>query len=329
MDEYAVVVLGASAGGIMALPEVLSQLPTDLPAAVFIVQHLYAEIVSSLPQLLNRNAALLALHPRDGQPVEAGKVYVAPPDYHLLIRQPGNIELSRGARENLHRPAIDPLFRTAARCYGQRTIGVLLTGTKDDGVAGLMAVKMRGGIAIVQDPTDAAFREMPQSALEQVDGIDFVAPLSEIPNLIVQSVQRVLQGADVRRREEEIVPEPAIRGNGARDETEVSTLICPECGGGLEMNQQGRSIQYHCHVGHAFGLESLRAAYSEKTEQTLWAALRAFKEQVVLLRQMAARTQTTRLHDEYLKQAQAATEHAEHVQKMLANLDTPTVPGRV
>jgi two-component system, chemotaxis family, protein-glutamate methylesterase/glutaminase len=304
-------------------------LPADLPAAVFIVQHLYAEIVTVLPQLLTRAGALPALHPSDGQVVEAGKIYVAPPDYHLLVRPPGMIELSRGARENLHRPAIDPLFRSAARSYGRHTIGILLTGTKDDGVAGLMAVKMRGGTAIVQDPADAAYAEMPQSALDQVDGIDYVAPLSEIPKLIVQSVQRVFQGVEVRQEKVEAMADSTIATNMADDTREPSVLICPECGGGMRMKQEGRFVQYDCHVGHVFGLESLRAAYSEKTEQTLWAALRAFKEQIVLLNQMAMHTQNPRLQDEYRKQAQASYEHAEHVHKMLQNLDTPTVPGRV
>ncbi len=165
MKNYAVVVVGASAGGTQALPQLFSQFSPDLPAAFFVVQHLFAEIVSTLPIFLERAGKMPAVHARDGQEVEPGMIYVAPPNYHLSVRQPGILEVSYGARENLHRPAIDPLFRSAARTYGRRTIGLLLTGTKDDGVAGLLAVKMRRGIAIVQDPNDAAYGEMPQGSI--------------------------------------------------------------------------------------------------------------------------------------------------------------------
>ena len=315
MENYAVVVVGASAGGTAALPQLFSDLPDDLHAAYFVVQHLFAETVSVLPRLLNNASSLPAIHPRDGHVVEPGTIYVAPPNYHLLIHQPGIIEVSYGARENLHRPAIDPLFRSAARAYGRRTIGILLTGTKDDGAAGLLAIKMRNGIAIVQDPADAAYPEMPQNAIDLVENIDYVAPLDEIPALIEEWVQKLVN-----------VP---IDGNG--EETEMSeqpeALICPECGGSLRQVEHGRLIQYHCHVGHTFGLQSLQAAYAEKTEETLWAALRALKEQAILLQQMAARTTTERFREEYLKEAEAAEEHAKHINEILHNLGTEAVPG--
>ncbi|MCC6453768.1 MAG: chemotaxis protein CheB [Caldilineaceae bacterium] len=329
MNDYAVVVIGTSAGGTAALPELVGQLPADLPAAIFVVQHLYAEAVTILPRLLNRASALPAHHPQDGEVVEPGRIYVAPPDYHLLLHQPGVVELSRGARENLHRPAIDPLFRTAARVYGMRTIGVLLTGTRDDGVAGLMAVKMRGGIAIVQDPADAAYGEMPQSALEQVDGIDSVAPLSEIPGLIIQNAMRVVRNGELRHGKEEGMADRASMREQDIFGEQPHTLICPECGGGLQLNEQGRLIQFQCHVGHVFGLDSLRAAYGEQIEHTLWAAMRAFKEQIILLERMAANSNNARLRDEYLKQAQAALEHTKTVHYMLQNLNTPSVPGQI
>jgi two-component system chemotaxis response regulator CheB len=317
-DPYAAVVIGSSAGGISALPQLVRQLPADLPAALFVVQHLSAEFISTLPEILARAGPLPARHPNDGDHVKPGTIYVAPPDCHLLLRQPHTIELSRGARENLHRPAIDPLFRTAARLYGRRTIGVLLTGTKDDGTAGLLAVKLRGGVAIVQDPNDAAFAEMPQNALEQVDNIDYVAPLAEIPAIIVQVVQQLVS-----------VPESDPKEEAMAGESEPKILICPECGGALEPVEQGRLLQYRCHVGHVFGLDSLRAAYGQQIEETLWAALRALQEQVMLLRQMAARTNNDRLREEYQKQAQAGEQHAQNVRAMLQHLGTTSVPGSV
>jgi len=317
-DHYAVVVIGSSAGGISALPQLVHQLPADLPAAIFVVQHLPAEYTTVLPDLLARAGTLPARHPYHGEPVEPGVIYVAPPDYHLLLQPPHRIELSRAARENLFRPAIDPLFRTAARLYGRRTIGMLLTGTKDDGSAGLLAVKMRGGVAIVQDPDDAAFREMPQSALEQVDNIDYVVPLAEIPGLLVQVVQQLVNVSETGAWEE------AMAG-----EVEPKILICPECGGALEPLENGRLLQYRCHVGHIFGLDSLRSAYGLKIEETLWAALRAFQEQNMLLRHMAVRTSNVRLREEYAKQAEAGEQHVQNVRAMLEYLGTNGVPGRV
>lgn len=318
-DVHAVVVIGSSAGGILALPQLVRQLPADLPAAIVVVQHLFAEYTTVLPEILARAGRLPARHPRDGEMIEAGIIYVAPPDYHLKLRQPGIIELSREARENLHRPAIDPLFRTAARVYGPRTLGVLLTGTRDDGAAGLLAIKIRGGVAIVQDPEDAAFGEMPQHALDQADEIDYVAPLAEIPNLIVQTVDRFMTMPKLSQGEEVMMA----------GQTEPSTLICPECGGALQPREQGRLLQYQCHVGHVYGLESLRASYGQKIEDTLWAALRAFQEQSMLLRQMAARTTNARLREEYRKQAEAGEQHSQNVQAMLQHLGTPTALDNV
>jgi two-component system, chemotaxis family, protein-glutamate methylesterase/glutaminase len=315
-DADAVVVIGASAGGIAALPQLVRHLPPDLPAAVLVVQHLYAEFTSSLPEILARAGMLPARHPVNGETIERGVIYVAPPDYHLLLHPPGSIELSHDARVNLHRPAIDLLFRTAARLYGPRTLGVLLTGTKDDGTAGILAIKMRGGVAIVQDPEDAAYGEMPQHALEQVDDIDYVAPLAEIPGLIVQTLEQFVN-VPAHGQEEIMV-----------NRAEPSALICPECGGALQPHEEGRLLQYQCHVGHVYGLESLRAAYAQTIEDTMWAALRAFKEQNMLLRQMSAHTSNARLQEEYRKQIEAGEQHERKVRTILQHLGIPSVPGR-
>ena len=177
MAKKDIVVIGASAGGIEALRELVSELPADLPAALFVVVHIQPYAVSRLPEILSRAGALPATHASNGEPIQPGHIYVAPPDRHLLVRQ-GRIALSRGPRENHSRPAIDPLFRSAARAYGSRVIGVVLSGALYDGSMGLLVVKTRGGMAIVQDPREAAVDSMPRSALRLVEA-DAVLPSSE------------------------------------------------------------------------------------------------------------------------------------------------------
>ena len=175
MAGHDMVVVGTSSGGVEALMELCGGLPEDLPAAVFVVVHFPEGAPSVLPSILNRAGPLKAVHPEDGDPIENGRIYVAPPGLHLLVER-GRVRLVRGPRENLHRPAVDPLFRTAAVAYGPRAVGVVLTGARDDGTAGLLAIKRRGGVAVVQDPDDALFSGMPQSALEYVD-VDYCLPL--------------------------------------------------------------------------------------------------------------------------------------------------------
>src|SRR5918994_118391 len=191
MPHHDIVVIGGSAGGIPALTTLVQGLPRDLPAALFVVVHIPPYSVSRLPQILSRSGPLYATHAVDGEPIQPGHIYVAPPDRHLLVRQ-GRIALTRGPRENHARPAIDPLFRSAARVYGSRVIGVELSGALYDGRMGLLAVKTRGGTAIVQDPRDAAFESMPQSALRAVDA-DFVVPVADMARLLVELVQEPVQ----------------------------------------------------------------------------------------------------------------------------------------
>ena len=170
MAGHDIIVIGASAGGVEALGQLIPLLPPDLPAAVFIVLHISSQGTSVLPNILNRaiakrqkNSTLKAVHPQDGEPIVHGQIYVAPPDCHLLVKD-GYIRLARGPKENSNRPAVDPLFRTAARAYGRRVVGVVLSGSLDDGTAGLMAVKQRGGVAIVQKPEEALYSGMPDNA---------------------------------------------------------------------------------------------------------------------------------------------------------------------
>src|SRR5688572_19965913 len=183
MQGHDIVVIGASAGGIEALIEITRGLPADFPAALFVVVHLPSYGRSLLPEILSRAGKLSAVHPQHGDEIVPGRIYVAPPDKHLLLRD-GHIHVMHGPRENRQRPAIDPLFRTAAVSFGPRVVGVVLSGNLDDGTAGLQAIKLQGGTAIVQDPDTAVYQGMPQSAIENVD-IDFVLPVNEIAAKLV------------------------------------------------------------------------------------------------------------------------------------------------
>ncbi len=161
MAGHDIIVIGASAGGVEALVQLVQNVPADLPASIFVALHVSPHGSSVLPQILSRHGALLASHPQDGEAIEPGRIYVAPPDHHLWVRR-GRVRVSRGPSENGLRPAVDPLFRSAARSYGRRVVGVILSGSLDDGTAGLQAIKSQGGVAIVQRPEDALFVGMPQ-----------------------------------------------------------------------------------------------------------------------------------------------------------------------
>ena len=176
------VVIGASSGGLQVLQTIVGGLPQNLPASIFIVVHIAPEAKSRLPAILMRSGALPAKHAQDNETIQLGHIYVAPPDFHLLLRK-GKMGVLRGPKENFHRPAVDPLFRSAARFFGPRTIGIVLSGGQDDGAAGLFSIKSHGGLAIVQDPNDAPFPEMPTNALLAAT-VDFRVPAIEIAKII-------------------------------------------------------------------------------------------------------------------------------------------------
>ena len=199
MPGHDIIVVGASAGGVEALVKLVGQLPLRLPASLFLVLHIPPRSPSLLPGILSRPGPLAASHPEDGEEIRQGHIYIAPPDYHMLIEL-GYIKLSHGPKENLHRPAIDPLFRSAAYSYGPRVVGVILTGALDDGTAGLMAIKGRAGVAVVQDPADALYPGMPASALEHVQ-VDCCLPLAEIGAALVRL-------ANQQAQEEGVYPTP-------------------------------------------------------------------------------------------------------------------------
>jgi two-component system chemotaxis response regulator CheB len=319
-----VVVIGASAGGIEPLTTVVRALPADLPAAVFVVVHTPPHAASRLPQLLSRAGALPAAHAVDGERVVAGHIYVARPDHHLLVR-PDTVEVSRGPRENHTRPAIDPLFRSAARAFGPRVIGVILSGALYDGAAGLLAITQRGGIAIVQDAEDAMVPSMPLRALDLIEA-DMILPAADIGHAITRAVgagigpQEVGTMMDDQERVKAIMSEDFAEQARSERADEVTLYTCPDCGGTLWQSARGPGTWFQCHVGHGYGLEVLLSLKSEEVEAALWKCIRLLREKATLTRQSAARygqRGNPELAARADEQAQADEDHAESLRLLL------------
>jgi two-component system, chemotaxis family, protein-glutamate methylesterase/glutaminase len=310
MAGHHIVVIGASAGGVEALAKITKQLPTTLDAAVFVAMHFPAHSVSLLPDILNRAHTLLATHPQDGDPIQPGHIYIAPPDYHLLI-QPDTIRLSHGPKENGHRPAIDALFRSAAQAYGSAVVGVVLTGMLDDGTSGLRAIKAQGGVALVQDPAEALFSSMPESAIAKVE-VDQVLPLAALVDAIVELVSDAVDDSPAvasslideaaRVAQEKAAAEEGDRSNAA------SPLTCPDCGGVLWELRDGDLLRFRCHVGHAYSMEGLMTEQSNTLERALWVAVRTLEEKASLSRRLAAQAQAQNRPNSLQQFSQRATQ---------------------
>jgi two-component system chemotaxis response regulator CheB len=290
MAGHDIIVIGASAGGVEALVGLSSSLPADLPAAIFVVLHIPAQSPSLLPEILNRAGKLLAVHPTDGEAIQHRRIYVAPPDQHLLMEE-GTVRIVRGPKENRHRPAIDPLFRSAARTYGTRVVGVVLTGSLDDGTAGLMAIKRRGGVAIVQDPNDALYSSMPRSALAHVE-VDHVLALSRIGPMLTrlateQAAEERYPVSKVMEMETRLTAMDMNALNHGEQVGTPSVFSCPECGGVLWEVPDGKLLRFRCRVGHAYSVDSILAGQSEAVEEALWAALKTLEESSSLSYRMA------------------------------------------
>lgn len=323
-SQHDIVVIGASAGGIEPLIALVERLPADLAASIFVVVHTPPHSGSLLPQILTRAGALPAAHAEDGAAIETGRIYVAPPDRHLMVRR-GSVAVARGPRENHSRPAIDPLFRSAARSYGSRAVGVILSGALYDGAAGLLAIKERGGVAIVQDATEATVSSMPLRALNLVDAA-LVLPAAGIGDAIA----RYAQGEPDARGDETMMDDKehlkeVIAGdfaqqahNGRTDETTVYT--CPDCGGVLWQTEEGPGTWFQCHVGHGYAPEVLLGQKSEELEAALWSCMRLLREKATLTRQSATRYQAAgneQLTERVEEQAEVAERHVAVLRELL------------
>jgi two-component system chemotaxis response regulator CheB len=321
-----IIVVGASAGGMEALQRVVAGLPADLPAAMFVVWHLPPGLRRSvLPQVLSRAGKLPALEAEDGMRIRPGRIYVAASDHHLLLDR-GVMRVTKGPKENRFRPAIDPLFRSAAYAYGPRTIGVVLTGALDDGTSGLWTVKLRGGTAIVQDPAEAMHASMPLSALENVS-VDLTLRLDEIGPALARlaredaPVMPALAPAteSLLEKEVRIAEEANALEEGFMKHGSLSPFTCPECHGVLTKLQDGKIERYRCHTGHAYSGATLLSEANEQVEARLWDAARALDESVMLLNRLGE-DQATRgdatTADEYFSKAREALERGRQVREI-------------
>jgi len=324
MSNRNIIVIGASAGGFSALRQLVADLPADLNAAIFIVWHISPDVRGVLAQVLGRETKLHAAHAVDGEPINMGRIYVAPPDHHLLVSD-GVVRVTRGPKENRFRPAVDPLFRSAAHSYGRRVIGVILTGGMDDGSAGLWTIKQHGGVAIVQDPHEAEVPSMPENAVRAV-AVDHVVPLREIATLLTRLTAEKLPDKagsvieeDARtKREIDIAMENETFHANILEYGELTPYTCPECKGVLAALKEGGRIRFRCHTGHAYSADSLLASITESIEEGLWSAIRNAQECIMLLNHMGdhfAEVNDPRVAAMYFKKAKEAEIRASIVRK--------------
>lgn len=327
MDSRNIIVIGASAGGFDALKVLVRDLPSDFQASIFIVWHMSPDVTGVLPQVLSRSGALPAKNAEDFERILPGQIYVAPPDRHLIIEE-SRMRVTRGPKENRFRPAVDPLFRSAAYTYGARVIGVILSGALDDGTSGLWTIKHRGGLAVVQDPLDAEIPSMPRSALREVE-VDYVVPISAMAELLVSLSRNNTADASETDMEEDKQTEFEIRTAAEHKTTgdilkfgELTPFTCPECHGVLFMLRDGERPRYRCHTGHAFSSDSLLSTVTESIEETLWSAIRCIEESIMLLKHMGehySRSEQSDLAAVYYKKALEAVQRADSVRQAVMN----------
>jgi two-component system, chemotaxis family, protein-glutamate methylesterase/glutaminase len=313
-----VVVIGASAGGLEALRQLVGGLPPDFDAPVCLVQHVAAESPGIIPDILDRAGPLPASLARSGDSLRPGHIYVAPPDRHLLL-EPGRLRLTRGPRENRFRPAIDPLFRSAAQVYGPAAIGVILTGRLDDGAAGLWFIKQLGGVAIVQDPRDAPFPSMPQHAAAAVH-VDYSVPIQEMAALLARLATTPAGEPVAAAAADRLGIEVRIAaGDNALDAGVTrlggpSVYSCPDCHGVMLQIDEGGRVRFRCHTGHAYSVHSLLAAMYEGMEKSLWSAIRVFEEAELLMQHLAG-------HLDEARHADAARRYAAEARELKTQVD--------
>jgi two-component system chemotaxis response regulator CheB len=317
-----VVVVGTSAGGVQALLAMVRALPRGFRGRMVVVMHVPPTARSLLPEILDGVGGVRAQQATDGALLDFGVVLVAPPDHHVLLHR-DRVRLTRGPRENGHRPAIDPLFRSAARWFGPQVVGVILSGGADDGTSGMYAIKSRGGIALVQAPDDAVNPSMPRSVIDRV-GADWVGGAAELGAKLVAVV-----GVPVAPAPPEAPP------TGERETYDVdmatsaekvpsgppSAFTCPDCHGPLWELRDGQLARYRCRIGHAFAPESLSAAQAQQIEAALWAALRALEERKAFMSNLAAGARSRGFEDValcYEDDERAASLRAEAIRSALA-----------
>jgi two-component system chemotaxis response regulator CheB len=329
-----VIVIGASAGGLTALKRILPIFPPVFPAGILIVLHTPPQSLGMLDRILSGVGDLEVSYAKDGEPFQRGRIYIAPADHHLLIEE-DRLLVVHGPKENRNRPAIDPLFRSVAAAYGPRVIGLILSGCLNDGTSGLHAVKRCGGMAIVQDPGDAEFPDMPSSALKHVD-VDHSVALEMIGPLLLRQVKTsVPETASPLDIPEDVRIEagiPAYKNQRIAVVEQLgkrSALTCPDCNGALWEMNDGSLTRYRCHVGHAFTTESLAVAQNDAVEKALWIAVKSLEESAVIASRMGTRAKDR--GDEFEQallehRGKEATSHAATLREVLMKQRSLTEP---
>ena len=326
MAERDIVVIGGSAGSIESLRTIIPSFPPDLPASVFIVIHTAPQSPGYLAEILSRMGPLRARYAKEGETSSRGTIYLAPPDHHLILESPNIMRVIRGPRENRTRPAVDPLFRSAALAFGPRVIGVVLSGGLDDGTAGLRGIKMCGGTTVVQDPADALVSSMPRSALLNVS-IDHCVSARELGPLIetlsrTPAVEEAMGDNEMKGKLRLEVD--MAKGHGGIEVTtlgEPSIFTCPECHGTLLKLRGEHPLRFRCHTGHAFSADSLLADLSEATEEAIWNTIRSIQESSMLMTHLAEhwRSIDAEMSEELLRRAQKAQARVEQVRKIASD----------
>ncbi len=335
MANRDIIAIGASAGGVEALMKLVAKLPEDLPASVFIVVHMAPNQPSALAELLSRAGPLPAENAADRQEIERGHIYLAPPDHHLLIDR-SYTYITRGPRENMSRPSVDPLFRSAAVVHGPHVVGTILSGTLDDGSSGLLAVKRCGGVTVVQDPEDALYPDMPQSALDIVEKVDHCVGLADMAELLADLAHGA-PGSPVSPPMD-ILAEVEIARTASNDAERLNEfgrlvpLTCAECGGPLWQMTDDRVTRFRCREGHSYTAKSLAVGLSNAMERSLWVAVQTMDERVRVLQRLASyesekgRERSAR---DFMARAEEALVHAERVRQFLLSVNTSPQPAVV
>ncbi len=315
-----IVVAAASAGGVEALQALLSRLPADFPAPVLVVLHVPATGGRALPRIMDRAGQLSAVAATDGEHLQPGRVYVAPPDRHLLVI--GNtVRLSHGPRQNGHRPAADPLFGSAALAAGPRVIGVVLSGTLDDGAAGSAAVERRGGTVVIQDPHESAYGGMPHAAIAMtrrpvVLTVRQIAEFLDTQTRILVAAAKQAPDPELERYVRLLLhPRPAIPAG--------AVITCPECGGPLRGEHEGTAaVRYWCALGHSWSPETFAEGHSAAVERALWSATLRLDERWRLSQELAESAEL-RGHDESAAMFRKAADQARAAADAVRGLQAP------
>jgi two-component system chemotaxis response regulator CheB len=320
--------MGGSMGSFSAFKAIVAGLPEDLDASIFIVWHMSPDVRSILPDVLNRSGRVRAVEARDGERIETNRIYVAKPDHHLVID--GNIvRTTHGPKENRFRPALDPLFRSAAFSYRQRVIGVVLSGGLDDGTSGLWTVKHFGGVAVVQDPNEAEAPSMPENAIHQV-AVDHVVRVEQMAELLTRLSSETVDTSEIVMKDEKrvetevsIAKEDNAFESGIMELGELSPYTCPDCHGTLIKLRDGRRLRFRCHTGHAFSADALLEALTENIETSIWSAVRGIEEGIMLLDHMGRHLSEEKRSDLALLYFQKAREARERASVLRGTLMQP------